>query len=77
MTEIERLQIERDKLAQQVETQAETIKRGWVENSRLRRRCEIQQRIIDKADAIIPPTLKQQAIAEAEALFKEADNGET
>ena len=56
---------------QQIETQAETIKALWVKIARLKRRCEIQQWIIDKAEADQPPTWKERIMQEANEVFKD------
>ena len=56
---------------QQIETQADTIKALWVKIARLKRRCEIQQWIIDKAEADQPPTWKERIMQEANEVFKD------
>ena len=59
-------------LEDQIETQAETIKRLWVENARLKKRCEIQQWIIDEQRKPDAPT----AIERADAVFKALQGGD-
>lgn len=55
---------------EQIETQAETIKRLWVENERLRQRVEKQQGMIDWfRKQIAPPTAEEVA----EQFFKKAE----
>lgn len=68
---IQALEAENAQLRGQNKTQEDTIKRLWVDRQKKIKRIQIQQFIIDRAEAEQPPTWKDKIIAEANEVFRD------